>query len=351
VSARGGILDALPDGVVVIDASGRIEQMNVVAERLTGHLREDAVGRPCDEVLSLVDAAGFAVTELGKCAPPLRTTTGTPEREYVLHRPDGTQRWVAVRASFERDPVGRLARTVVSMRDIGGRRRLERHRADLVAMVSHEIRSPLTSVKGFTSTLLHKWDRFSDEQKRVMLETINHDADRVTRLLIDLLDVSRLEAGRLELRRQEIDVRAIAAGIIERLARREDAAGHPFRAAFPDDFPLVMADPNKIEQVMTNLCENAIKYASPGRIDVGGEDFGDHVLVRVVDQGPGIDPKHVPHIFTKFYRRGTGERHSGTGLGLYICKGIVEAHGGQIWVERTGPDGSVFAFTLPKERE
>jgi hypothetical protein len=344
------ILDALVDGVVVVGADGTIRALNTAAERLTGWARGDAAGKPFGEVLPLMDAAGFLVHEReGAGAPPLRITTGTPERDYLLRRPDGADRWVAVRASYERDGNGRLSQTVVSIRDIGRRRRLERARADLVATVAHEIRSPLTSVKGFTSTLLHRWDRFNDEQKRVMLETINHDADRVTRLLTDLLDVSRLEAGRLELKRQEVDLASIAAEVAARLRKREEAGGHVLETSFPDDFPMLLADPGKIEQVITNLTENAIKYAVPGRVLLSGADMGGYALVRITDEGNGIDPRHLPHIFTKFYRRGAGERHSGTGLGLYICKGIIEAHGGQIWVERSGPDGTTFAFTLPKD--
>jgi len=346
VSGGDELLDALPDAVVVLDDGHRIAVMNAAAERLTGWSRDAAVGRPCSDVMRLVDAAGFAADA---CAPPLRVTTGTPEREYVLHRSDGAERPVAVRASFERDPGGGLARTVIALRDVGRRRRIDSARADLVAMVSHEIRSPLTSVKGFTSTLLHRWDRFSDEQKRVMLETINHDADRVTRLLTDLLNVSRLEAGRLELQRQEIDVRTLASDVVARLSSREEASEHTLSVEMPETLPLVMADPNKIDQVITNLVENAIKYAAPGRVIVSAEDAGDRIVVRVGDEGEGIDAKHLPHIFTKFYRRGTGERHAGTGLGLYICKGIVEAHGGSIWVEHSGSDGTTFAFTLPKE--
>ncbi len=350
MTTRGTLLDALADGVVVLTPDGVIELMNREAERLTGWDRESAKGRHFGDVLPLMDAGGFKVHEQPDAIrPPLRVTTGTPERDYLLRRADGTEHWVAVVAAYERDASGRLAEVVVSLRDIGRRRRLDRARADLVATVSHEIRSPLTSVKGFTSTLLHKWERFSDEQKRVMLETINHDADRVTRLLGELLDVSRLEAGRLELKRQEIDVAAIAQEVVTRLSKREEAAGYELACTFPGAFPRVMADPGKIEQVLVNLTENAIKYAVPGAVAITGEDFGDQALVRVTDAGEGIDPKHLPHIFTKFYRRGTGERHSGTGLGLYICKGIVEAHGGQIWVERSGRDGTTFAFTLPKD--
>jgi hypothetical protein len=352
VTSRGTLLDALPDGVVVLGPDGVVRLMNREAERLTGWDRDRAAGRHFGEVLPLMDAGGFKVHEQEDALrPPLRVTTGTPERDYLLRRADGTEHWVAVVAAYERDAAGRLDEIVVSLRDIGRRRRLDRARADIVATVSHEIRSPLTSVKGFTSTLLHKWERFTDEQKRVMLETVNHDADRVTRLLGELLDVSRLEAGRLELKRQEIDVAAIAQEVVTRIAKREDADGYVLSCDFPRDFPRVMADPGKIEQVLVNLTENAVKYAVPGAVTISGVDFGQQALVRVIDSGGGIDRKHLPHIFTKFYRRGTGERHSGTGLGLYICKGIVEAHGGQIWVERSGHDGTTFAFTLPKEIE
>src|SRR3989442_1466555 len=196
------------------------------------------------------------------------------------------------------------------MREASRRQRLDRARSDLISTVSHEIRSPLTSVKGFTSTLLSKWERFSDEQKRVMLQTINYDADRVTRLLGDLLDISRLEAGRLELKRQEVDVVALATDAVMRL--RLEADHHKLEVVFPDGFPKVTADPNRIEQVLMNLVENAIKYSKPGRIVVSGGEDGDAVTVRVIDEGEGIPADHLPHLFTKFYRRGSGERRSGT---------------------------------------
>jgi len=171
----------------------------------------------------------------------------------------------------------------------------------------------------------------------------------VTRLLGDLLDVSRLEAGRLELKRQEVDVVALATDAVMRL--RLDVEQHTLEVAFPDGFPKVTADPNRIEQVLMNLVENAIKYSSPGRITVSGADERDSLRVRVTDEGEGIPADHLPHIFTKFYRRGSGERRSGTGLGLYICKGIIDAHGGELSVEKSDDTGTVFAFTLPKDDE
>jgi PAS domain S-box-containing protein len=342
------LVDAIPDGIVVVGHDRAVRSMNRAAERLSGWTREEAAGAFYGAVIPLRDASGFLVHERhDPFAGLLSTVVGTPEREYVMTRRDGSEAFVAVRASFVRGSNRRLETVVIAMREIGRRRRIDRMRSDLISTVSHEIRSPLTSVKGFTSTLLSKWERFSDEQKRVMLQTINFDADRVTRLLGDLLDVSRLEAGRLELKRQEVDVVATATDAVLRL--RLDADEHTLEVAFPHNFPKVTADPGRLEQVLMNLVQNAIKYALPGRVLVGGEENAEEIVVRVEDEGEGIPPDHLPHIFTKFYRRGSGERRSGTGLGLYICKGIIDAHGGRLWVERSGPDGTVFAFSLPKD--
>jgi len=342
------LLDAIPDGVVVIGADRTIVAMNRSAEATSGWVRAEAIGALYGAVLPLRDASGFLVHErYDPFESLLSTVVATPEREYSLARRDGKDVSVALRASFVRNAEHHLERVVVVMREISRRQRLERARSDLISTVSHEIRSPLTSVKGFTSTLLAKWDRFTDEQKKVMLQTINYDADRVTRLLGDLLDVSRLEAGRLELKRQEVDVVALATDAVMRL--RLDADHHTLEVAFPDRFPQVTADPNRIEQVLMNLIENAIKYAGSGNILVSGRDEDEAVTVRVTDEGEGIPADHLPHIFTKFYRRGSGERRSGTGLGLYICQGIVEAHGGKLTVEKSDQTGTVFAFTLPKD--
>lgn len=339
------VLAAFPDAAVVLGAGGSVEYMNPAAERLSGWTAGEAGGRHYGEVMPLRDAAGLLVHEhYDPFAIRLATVTRSPEREFLLQRRDGSEAWVAVRATFERDDAGTVVRVIASIRDIGRRRRLDRAKSDLISTVSHEIRSPLTSVKGFTSTLLHRWERFNDEQKQHMLRTINADADRVTRLLTDLLDVSRLEAGRFELRRQKVDVAAVARDVVARL--QIDHEDRPISADF-EDLPEVWADPGKVEQVIVNLVENALKYAAGGAVGVTGRAEGDGIVVRVSDSGEGIDARHVPHLFTKFYRRGHGERTGGTGLGLYICRGIIGAHGGKIWVERSDASGTVFAFTLP----
>ncbi|MGZ4104066.1 MAG: sensor histidine kinase [Actinomycetota bacterium] len=344
------MLDQLPDGVVVIGPDRAVVQMNGAAERLTGWRRDEALGRFYGEVLRLRHAAGFLVHErMDPFSVAPRLATGSPEREYMLSRRDGTERWVAVRTAYEWED-GLLRQIVATIRDIGRRHRLERSAYDLIATLAHDLRSPLTSVKGFTSTLRRNWERFNDKQKQDMLETIDWDADRMNRLLKDLLDFSRLEAGRLELKRQLIDLPALASQVVDRIAKVNGSAHH-IETDFPSAFPSVSADPGKVEQVLVNLVENAVKHGDPGLIRVSGEADDASVTVRVADSGPGIDPHHVPYVFTKFYRRGTGQRHAGTGLGLYICKGIIEAHGGQISIEHTAPSGTVFTFTLPLEED
>ncbi len=341
------VLEHLPDAVVVIGPDRCVLTMNRAAERLTGWTREEAIGKQYGEIVRLRDAGGFLVHERDDpFTHATQLATGSPEREYMLHRHDGSERWVSLRTSYVWSG-GRLEEVVATLRDSARRHRVERSAYDLIATLAHDLRSPLTSVKGFTATMLRRWDSFSDDQKRHMLATIDWDADRMNRLLRDLLDFSRLESGRLELKRQEIDVAALAKQVVDRI--QMDAKHHAITTSFPDTFPRVSADPGKIEQVVVNLVENAVKHGDPGDIAVTGDATPSHVTVRVEDSGPGIDDAHVPYIFSKFYRRG-GERHqSGTGLGLYICKGVIEAHGGDIRVERSSPAGTVFAFTLPVE--
>ena len=343
------LIEQLADGVVVVGADRTVIAMNRVAERITGWARADAAGLYWGDVIRLRDPAGFLVHER---ADPFEVASsiasGSPEREYLLTRREGDERWVAVHTAYARDEQGRLVTVVGTIRDVGRRHRLEKSAYDLIATLAHDLRSPLTSVKGFTATLMRNGDRFSEEQKLHMLRTIDWDADRMNRLLKDLLDLSRLEAGRLELKKQEVDLTEIANGIVERLTL-DHGKTHTFTVAFPVDFPKVAADPGKVEQVLVNLLENAARHGDPGLVEVAGAVEGRRAVVRVSDSGPGIDTRHVPYLFTKFYRKGTGERHAGSGLGLYICKGIIEAHGGDIAVERTGPSGTVFAFTLPLE--
>lgn len=338
--------DELADGVLVADATGTVTTLNIAGQRLLRRTADEVLGRDYREVLPLIDAAG---RDWWQCTDPysgMATRTGQPERILTMSHANGDGQKLLVTARFVRNrPSGPLVRLVISMRTTAARERLERGGAELISTVAHELRSPLTSVKGFTATLLAKWDKFNDEQKIVMLQTVNADADRVTRLLTDLLDVSRIDAGRLELRRQVIDIDAA----VRKSFAAHVAAGEPderFLLETTGDLPEMWADPDKVDQVIGNLVENALKYGS-GTVRVRIDAQADAVTVTVTDEGEGIPDDMLARVFTKFWRRPDGGRRNGTGLGLYIVKGLVEAHGGEIVASRATTGGAQFRFILP----
>src|SRR4051812_40132749 len=214
---------------------------------------------------------------------------------------------------------------------------------ELIATVSHEIRSPLTTIKGFTKTLLDRWDRLSDDMKLDMLRGINEDADRVTRILTELLDVSRLEAGTLTLHARPLDVRMVAEKVVREVGERSD--NHKVMLGGEDSVE-VMGDPDKLTQILTNFIENAQKYTDGGTVTVSCRVDDGWGIVEVSDEGEGIPEEMIEGLFEMFVRRDLAGSPSGTGLGLYICKGLVEAHGGQIGARSNG-GGSTFWFRIP----
>jgi signal transduction histidine kinase len=335
--------DDLPDGLVVADDSGRIVVFNRAAVRLTSIDAADAVGKFVFDVLPFRDDDE---RDWWVWADPYKgLATRTRHPECSLYLACGTELLVSV--GYVRDRrCGPVRQLVITLRGSQQRARLERSRAELVSTVAHELRSPLTSVKGFTATLLAKWHRFTDDQKRVMLETVNADADRVTRLITELLDVSRIESGRMEVHRQLVDLperaRKIMAGRV--------AAGEPedrFRLEIGDSLPETWLDADKIDQILGNLVENAVRHGA-GIVTVVVERARVNgalaVAVSVRDQGEGIPPEVASRVFRQFWR---GKRLGGTGLGLYIVKGLVEALGGEITVGRAPGGGAEFRFILP----
>jgi signal transduction histidine kinase len=348
-AALGVDPDALPDGLVVADENGTVICFNAAAVRLTGTPAELALGRPLEQALPLEDLEGRRWWQLTDPYGGLRTRVRQPERNLLL--PDGRE--VLVTAAYVRqgNRTGPLHRLVVELRSTEARQRAERGHAELIATVAHELRSPLTSVKGFTATLLAKWHRFTDDQKLVMLQTVEADADRVTRLIAELLDISRIDAGRMEVRPQLVDLPAA----VRRHVRAQIASGLPgerFDVRVAGPLPELWADADKIDQILGNLLENAVRHGE-GTVTVlmeaggGGPDEPQAVALAVSDQGGGIPEESMHRVFTRFWR---GSRRGGTGLGLYIVKGLVEAHGGRITVQRAEGGGARFRFELPAGR-
>ena len=354
--------DDLPDGLVVTDHAARITVFNRAATRLTGIQVRDALGADVRQMLPLRDADGRS---WWSCADPYHgLSTRTRHPEMSLYLGDGTEllvtvgyvrgpRDTALRPRCHAEP-GAVERLVVTLRGAQQRARLERSRADLVSTVAHELRSPLTSVKGFTATLLAKWGRVTDDQKRVMLETVNADADRVTRLITELLDVSRIESGRMEVHRQLVSIPERVEKVVAGRVAAGDAADR-FRVVVSPGLPETWLDADKVDQILGNLVENAVRHGA-GTVTVVVEPLGpgdtprgvgEGVAVSVRDEGDGVAPELVPRVFRQFWR---AKRRGGAGLGLYIVKGLVEAHGGTITVQRAPGGGAEFRFTMPASR-
>jgi signal transduction histidine kinase len=337
--------DDLPDGLVVADRLGLVCCFNAEAARLTGRPPRAALGRSVESVLPLEDADGRRWWCLTNPYRGLATRSGQPERNLLL--PGGRE--VLVAARYVRDhPRGPVRRLVVTLRGTDARQRSERSEAELIATVAHELRSPLTSVKGFTATLLDKWDRFTDEQKRLMMQTVDGDADRITRLITELLDVSRIDSGRLQIRRQPVRLDEAVRRHVKTLVNGGCRADR-FRLRVDEQLPGLWADPDKIDQVLGNLLENAVRHGE-GTVTIEmhrvppSRTRQEGTAVTVSDEGPGIPEETMHRVFTRFWR---GNDRGGTGLGLYIVKGIVEAHGGTVTVGRSAGGGARFRFILP----
>lgn len=259
--------------------------------------------------------------------------------------------------AWDEDLVSRAARLIAAA--VAQQRRLasenERFRSsaavskfDLIAVLSHEMRTPLASIKGYATALLLDNVEWDDDTRFEFLRAIDEESDRLTQLITDILDSSVIEAGELRIDREPILLPPMVRRVVAKLAIRTDR--HRFALSFPQSFPVVEADEHRIDQVLTNLIDNAIKYSPDGGLIVISGEVGDgEVIVRVADQGVGIAPEHLNKLFERFFRATPDGRAAvvGTGLGLPISDAIVRAHGGRIWAESTLGRGTTFSFTLP----
>jgi two-component system sensor histidine kinase KdpD len=220
----------------------------------------------------------------------------------------------------------------------------DRLRTALLNSVSHDLRTPLASIKASASSLLDREVRWDDAERDDFLATINTEADRLTRLVHNLLDMSRIEAGALDPRLIESSVAEVAGPVVR---RARAASGQLVVVDVPEELPPVLADPVRLDQVLTNLLDNARSYAADSPVEVVARQAGDTVELRVVDHGPGVPASERERVFDQFYRVESGRRPEGTGMGLAICRGIMLAHGGTLRVETTPGGGASFVLTLP----
>jgi signal transduction histidine kinase len=333
--------ELLPDGVLTTDGgTPEVRFMNERAERITGLDREDVLGRDIREVLAFQDSNGESWWALTDPWSGLRSRTG--HREKLLLLPNGNE--VLLTARYIRPGRCEPVQSVVcALRDAEARRRAEADHAALISTISHELRSPLTGVKGFSSTLLRRWDRFSDEQKRLMLETIEADADRVTRLITELLDVSRIDSGRLRIHAQPLDTRSVLGRYVDRyVATGVDP--DRFVVDIGEDADEVWADPDRFDQILTNLIDNALKHGD-GPVGLHATRVDGGTAIGVSDDGPGIPVEKREIVFSRFWH---GKSAGSTGLGLYIVRGLAQAHGGTAVASDAPRGGALITAMFPE---
>ncbi len=342
------IINSLEDGLLVIDEDARLVLANPSIANLLG-LEEDRYMLPLREVLG---RAGQRVEfHEVSCEEALRKVLlegSNVKNEMVLERDYTTffhVLWVPLR-----DALGKVNGAVVLFHDVTDFVELDRMKSDFISIVSHELKTPLTSIKGFVRLLDAERVGPVNEKQRHYLEIVARQTESLSKLINDLLDLSRIEAGIIEVKRDEVNLRQVALDVLAQLDNLAQEKGISMRTDFPDDLPPVSGDADRLGQVFMNLIHNAIKFTPPGgRVDVEAFRQGDHCLVRIRDTGLGISAQDLPKVFNKFYQvdSSTTRQQSGTGLGLSICRELVHAHGGRIWVESARGKGTTFSFTLP----
>lgn len=328
------ILGNVADGIVAVDRDGCVVLWNAAAEEITDVAAAEAMGRSPADVLQ-------------RSLEP--DETSAEGRGLIqIRRGEEEEVWLSVSEAVMRDPAGAVAGRIYAFRDVSSDRLVEQLKSGFVSTVSHELRAPLTSIYGFAETLLREDVAFGDEERRTFLGYIASEAQRLTGIVDALLSVARLEAGDLQVQFAPTDLREVVSDVVES-AERELGNGRSFVVEIPEEPLDASADREKVRQVLANLVDNAVKFSPQGgTVTVAARRTHDAVQVRVVDQGSGVPQSEQERIFRKFYRaETTSSAAGGTGLGLFIARGLASAMGGRVWVDSDVGRGGCFVFELP----
>ncbi len=333
-----------PDAYLSVGADGYIKQANRRATELLGYTSEELVGKPVADL--------YAETPNGKATAEgvfRRFLAGEEVRDQELEvrRADGSTAWVNLSVRPIRDKEGRVVVSRSVMVDITEHRKLDQLKDDFIGLVSHELRSPMTVITGAINTVLTEDERLSPEETRQLLKDAAAESETLSNLLSNLLELSRVQAQRLVLYSEAINVKKVIQDAVDKIKRQY--ATHKFVINLPRRLPPLQADSLRLERILYNLLENAVKYSpAGGEVRVSAKLQKEHLVIGVSDQGIGISPADQAKLFGPFQRlekRPSGVR--GVGLGLMVCRRLVEAHGGNIWVESEPGHGSTFFFAMP----
>jgi PAS domain S-box-containing protein len=342
------IIENSGDGVMILNPYRIIQTWNKTLINLTGISAEEAIGRPCYEILNLKTAQGVSVchTVCPLVTPP---KDGRLYAEGLHNRADGISINLADNYSSQLNEEGQPAQYIANVRDMTRLREAEELKQTLLSVISHELKTPVSIIKGYAGTLAREDADWDTETLVDGLFVIEEEADRLDRLITNLLEASRLQAGGLKLNLSYFNLADMAVSAVDKLQTTTDE--HEFVVEFPEEFPPIRGDYERLRQVITNLLGNAIKYSpAGGTIKIKGSiATANRVRLTVTDEGIGIAPGDQERIFDRFHRvdNRLARQTPGTGLGLFFVKAVIEAHGGQVGVDSVPGQGSTFWIELP----
>ena len=348
------IINSSGDGILILNPDLTIQRANSAFERMTGWRKDELPGLPKGDVIVWAELEGSDIEEAldnGWARKEAHEATGaTLYVEGDIVRRDGVNLGIGITYAPLLADGDRLESIIAGLRDISNFRKAQEMQSVFISTVHHELRTPIAIIKGYASTLRRDDVEWDNALIRETMAIIEDEADRLTNLIEDLLTASKIQTMReLTLNLADTDLRQLAS---RAAARLEAPQTHSIELSFPEDFPLIQGDAARLRQVIDNLLTNAIKYSPPGQtITVGGRYSEKSVTVFVRDQGAGIPKQEIDKVFERFYRIDDNltRRTQGTGLGLYLVKAVVEAHGGEITVKSQVGSGSTFYFTLPRD--
>jgi PAS domain S-box-containing protein len=339
------------DGILILDRECRVVGFNQAMTRLTGYRVGDALGKTCQQVMPLISQKGDDYCAMVCPLPHAGVSERPPVTEAVLTDRHGQTVPVELTYAVIKEEDGAPLGGVISARDIRTRKEAEELQSTFLSVISHELQTPIAIIKGYADLLGEPNQTLPPETMRRKMATIGAEADRLSKMVENLLYASRIQAGGLKLNREPVALQLLAQHVAQRLNSLSSI--HAVSALVPADLPPVLADYERLEEVLVNLVENAIKYSPRGgQVEITARTTSDEVIVSVTDEGIGVPEKDRDRIFERFSRLDSRlvRQMKGTGLGLFICKSIVEAHGGRIWAEQASGGGSRFSFSLPREQ-
>ena len=342
------LLDSAADGIIILTPDHYVERCNPAFARMLGIPVERILGQSHQDVIRWDQRKDGLTLEQAEVSGWPLTPNATLYIEGDIKREEALPLPVGITYAPLLNQEGNLVNIIATVRDITHFREADELKSTFISVISHELKTPVALIKGYVGTLRREDAKWDPAIIKDSLEVIEEEADRLTELIDNLLDASRLQAGALAINLSDVTL----LDMVERIAQRfrTQTTTHTIVVEFPGAFPVILADEERMAQVISNLLSNSIKYSPQGgEIRITAQVLPNQVVICVRDQGPGIAPEDIPHVFDRFYRASKASRTTkGAGLGLYLVRAVVEAHGGRIWVDPKPGDGARVCFSLPR---